>query len=123
MLVFFILSSLFAGEIESLFLPIQSYLSRYRQSIDTEDIKIDNGVIYLELDGRRTNYKSLLLLGFNSVGRSLQKHSHPLRQVQIIIHFKMKDSQQIVATATIESVFSLSHGQMNPDQFFNGLRY
>ncbi len=81
------------------------------------------GVISLELDGRRTNHNSLLLLGFHSVGRSLQKHNISLRQVKIMIRYEMKDIQQIVATATIESVLSLSSGQMNPDQFFSEVRY
>ena len=35
----------------------------------------------------------------------------------------VEDIQQIVATATIESVLSLSRGQMNPDQFFSEVRY
>ena len=58
---------LYAGSNESIFTSIQSNLERYRQSIVKEDIKIENGVIYLELVGRRTNHKSLLLLGYHSV--------------------------------------------------------
>ena len=118
-----IITCSYAGSNESIFTSIQSNLERYRQSIAKEDIKIENGVIYLELVGRRTNHKSLLLLGYHSVGRSLQKHNISLRQVKIMIRYEMKDIQQIVATATIESVLSLSRGQMNPDQFFSEVRY
>ena len=123
MLLVFILPYLYAGEDESLFTTLQSYLARYRQSINKADIKIENGVIYIALDGRRTNHKSLLLLGFNAVGRSLQKQNYTLHQVQIIINYKIKDDQKIVATATIATVLSLSQGQMSPDQFFSKVRY
>ena len=84
-------------------------------------------MIYLELDGRRTNLNSLFLLGFYSVGRTLgrqlQEQSFPLREVQIIIYYEMKDAQQIAVTASIESVLALSQGRINPDQFFNEIRY
>ena len=119
----FILPSLYAGQDESLSAEIQTYLSRYRQSIDKEDIMIENGVIFLELDGRRTNHKSLLLLGFHSVGRQLQKYSGTFREVQIIIHYEMKHTQHMAVTASNESVLGLSQGRINPDQFFNRVRY
>ena len=119
----FIIPFLHAGEDESLFVPIQSYLSLYRQFIDKEDIILTNGVIYLELYGRRTNHKSLLLLGFYSVGRALQRSNAPLYKVQIIIHYELKDAQQIVASATRQSVLLLYQGQMNPEQFFSEVEY
>ena len=121
-LVFFI-SILFSIENEALFDPISSYLKRYRQTIEEKDLDIKNGVIYLELDGRRTNLNSLLLLGFHSVGRQLQRNSSTFREVQIIIHYEMKDTQQIVATAKMESVMALSQGRINPEQFFNEVSY
>ena len=123
----FFISYLFSGQGSVLFDPLQHHMKRYRQYIEEKDIKVNNGVIYLELNGRRTNLKSLFLLGFYSVGRTvgrqLQKRSVPFREVQIIIYFEMKDAQQIVASATMHSVLSLSQGQMNPDQFFNEIRY
>ena len=121
--IVFILSSLHSGEDLSLFHSIQSYLLRYRQFIDTNDLIVGDGVIYLELDGRRTNHKSLLLVGFHSVGRQLQNSSFHLRQVQVTIHYEMKETQQISATASMESVLALSQGRMNPDQFFNKVHY
>ena len=88
-----------------------------------KDVTVKNGVIYLELDGRRTNLNSLLLLGFYSVGRQLQRNSSPFREVQIIINYEMKATQQMVATASMESVMALSQGRINPEQFFNEVRY
>ena len=120
-LVFFI-SILFSIENETLFDPISSYLKRYRQTIEEKDLDIKNGVIYLELDGRRTNHNSLFLIGFYSIGRQLQKSDNNLREVQIIIHYEMKDTQQMVATASMQSVLALSQGRINQDQFFNKIQ-
>ena len=125
-LIFF-MSYLYSGQGEALFDPIHSYLKRYRQYIEEEDLTVKNGVIYLTLDGRRTNLNSLFLLGFHSVGRTvsrkLQKNSAPFRKVQIIIYYEMKNTQQVVITASIESVLRLSQGKINPDQFFDEVQY
>ena len=121
-LVFFI-SHLYPGQNETLFDSISSYLKRYRQNIEEKDVTVKNGVIYLESDGRRTNLNSLLLLGFHSVGRQLQRNSSSFREVQIIINYEMKNTQQMVATAKMESVIALSQGRINPEQFFNEVRY
>ena len=119
----FFMSYLYPGKSETLFDSISSYLKRYRQYIEEKDVTVKNGVIYLELDGRRTNLNSLLLLGFYSVGRQLQRNSTPFREVQIIINYEMKNTQQMVATAKMESVMALSQGRINPEQFFNEVRY
>ena len=123
MFLLFFMSYLYPGQSETMFDSISSYLKRYRQYIEEKDVTVKNGVIYLELDGRRTNLNSLLLLGFYSVGRQLQRNSTPFREVQIIIHYEMKDTQQMVATASMESVMALSQGRINPEQFFNEVRY
>ena len=119
----FFMSYLYPGQSETLFDSISSYLKRYRQNIEEKDVTVKNGVIYLELDGRRTNLNSLLLLGFHSVGRQLQRNSSSFREVQIIINYEMKNTQQMVATAKMESVMALSQGRINPEQFFNEVRY
>ena len=123
MFLLFFMSYLYPGQSETLFDSISSYLKRYRQYIEEKDVTVKNGVIYLELDGRRTNLNSLLLLGFHSVGRQLQSNSSPFREVQIIIYYEMKDTQQMVATAQMESVMALSQGRINPEQFFNEVSY
>ena len=123
MFLLFFMSYLYPGQSETLFDSISSYLKRYRQYIKEKDVTVKNGVIYLELDGRRTNLNSLLLLGFHSVGRQLQRNSSPFREVQIIINYEMKNTQQMVATAKMESVIALSQGRINPEQFFNEVRY
>ena len=119
----FVITHLYSGQGKALFEPIRSDLKRYRLYIEENDLTVNNGVIYLELDGRRTNHNSLFLLGFYSVGRQLQKNNFPFREVQIIIHYEMKDIQHIIVTASITSVLALSQGRINSDQFFNEVRY
>ena len=121
--VIFVTSCLYSREVETLFDPISSYLKMYRQHIETEDLTYNNGVINLALDGRRTNHKSLLLLGFHALGKQLQKHTFPIRDVQIIIYYEMKNTREMVYISSVKSVLALAQGQKDPNQFFNELRY
>ena len=116
-------AALCAGQEDPLFEAIASYLSKYRQSIVEEDVTIQSGIIRLELDGRRTNLKSQLLLGFFSVGRAIQKSSYPFREVQIIIYYKIKESQQLAVTVGVEKVLKLAQGRLGSEQFFNEIGY
>lgn len=121
--ILFIFSILFSIENESLFNPIRSSLQRYRHTIEEKDFDIENGIIYLELNGRRTNQKSLFLLGFHSIGRQLQKGIFNFKEVQIIIHYEMKNTQQITAKASMKTVLALSQGRLSQEQFFNEIAY
>jgi len=123
LLLVVIFSILFSTENKTLFDSINSYLKRYRHSIEEKDFNIKNGVIILELYGRRTNQKSLFLLGFYSIGRQLRKISFNFREVQIIIHYEMKNTQQMTAKASIESVLALSQGRISQEKFFNEIKY
>ena len=114
---------LIAGKGDLLHESIESYLSKYRQEISDEDVTIQGGLIRLKLDGRRTNLKSQLLLGFFSVGRAIQKSSYPFREVQIIIYYEIKESQQLVVTASIDKVLELTQGRLGSEQFFNEIGY
>ena len=114
---------LIAGKGDLLHESIESYLSKYRQEISDEDVTIQGGIIRLELDGRRTNLKSQLLLGFFSVGRAIQKSSYPFREVQIIIYYEIKESQQLAVTAGVEKVLKLAQGRLGSEQFFNEIGY
>ena len=114
---------LIAGKGDLLHESIESYLSKYRQEISDEDLTIQGGIIRLELDGRRTNLKSQLLLGFFSVGRAIQKSSYPFREVQIIIYYEIKESQQLAVTAGVEKVLELTQGRLGSAQFFNEIGY
>ena len=121
--ILFIISTLFANQYEILFNPINLYLQRYRHSIEAKDFYIKNETIYMELEGRRTNQNSLFVLGFYSIGRQLQKNKFNFRNVQIIIHYAMKEPREIAATATIEAVIALSQGKIKQEKFFSDLKY
>ena len=114
---------LIAGKGDLLHESIESYLSKYRQEISDEGVTIQGGIIRLKLDGRRTNLKSQLLLGFISVGRAIQKSSYPFREVQIIIYYEIKESQQLVVTASIDKVLEMTQGRLGSEQFFNEIGY
>ena len=93
-IIFILLACMNAGRQDPLYKSIESYLSKYRQSITSDDISLQNGIIRLELNGRRTNIKFQLLLGFYSVGRALQQNSAQFREVQIIIYYEMKEKRK-----------------------------
>ena len=116
-------SVLIAGREDPVHESIESYISKYRQTISKEDVTIQSGIIRLELDGRRTNLKSQLLLGFISVGRAIQKSSYPFREVQIIIYYEIKESQQLAVTAGVEKVLKLAQGRLGSEQFFYEIGY
>jgi hypothetical protein len=67
--------------------------------------------------------KSQLLLGFFSVGRAIQKSRYPFREVQIIIYYEIKESQQLAVTASVEKVLKLTQGRLSSEQFFNEIGY
>ena len=121
--VFILISGMNAGRKDPLYESIESYLVKYRQSIKTNDLTLQNGIIHLELNGRRTNLKSQLLLGFYSIGRALQKSTTPYREVQIVIYYDLKERQEILVKAPAEVVLDLSQGRFNSEQFFAIIGY
>ena len=110
---------LFAGRGNMLFDSIESYFSRYRQSIETGDVTVREGIISVKITARRTNIKSQQLLGFLSVGRAIQSSSNPFREVHILIRYEIRGVQEILITAPVELVIQLSQGKLSPQQFFD----
>ena len=118
-MLFILCTGLFAGRGNILFNSIESYLSSYRQSIETGDVTVREGIISVKITARRTNIKSQQLLGFLSVGRAMQSSSYPFREVHIIIHYEIRGVQEILITAPVELVLKLSQGKLSPKQFFD----
>ena len=112
-----LLTVLNAGSESSLFSLVQSNLSKYRHSISKDDFSFQNGIISLELDGRRTNIKSQFLLGFYSIGMILQRTDVYCREIEIVIRYEMKVSRKVTARATADKVLKLSQGRLRPAQF------
>ena len=120
-ILFILLSTIFARTRDLLFNAIESHLSKYRYSINERDVSITNSIIRVEITARRTNIKSQQLLGFYSVGSALSKISTPCREVQIIIHYELRGGQKVVVTAPVELILELSQGKLSADQFFDKL--
>ena len=118
-----LLASLNAGKQDLLYRSLETFLAKYKQSIESDDVTIQNGIFRLEMHGRRTNIKSQLLLGFYSIGRVLQKSNTPFREVQIIINYDLKERQTVITKAPIEKVLDLSRGKLSSDQFFAIIGY
>ena len=118
-ILFILCTGLFAGRGDILFNSIESYFSSYRQSIETGDVTVREGIISVKTTARRTNIKSQQLLGFLSVGRALQRTSNSFREVHIIIHYEIRGVQEILITAPVELVIQLSQGKLSSKQFFD----
>ena len=118
-IIFILCTGLFAGRGDILFNSIKSYLSSHRQSIETGDVTVREGIISVKITARRTNIKSQQLMGFYSVGRALQRTSTSFREVHIIIHYQLRGGQKILMIAPVELVLKLSQGKLSSDQFFD----
>ena len=122
-IILIFLAGLNAGQHDPLSRSLETYLAKYKQSIASDDITIQNGIFRLEMHGRRTNIKSQLLLGFYSIGRVLQKSNTPFREVQIVIYYNLKERQEVLAKAPAEKVMDLSQGRLSSEQFFVVIGY
>ena len=121
--ILFLFTILIGGNDLSLLSKIQSNLIKYRQSISSDDLSFQNGIIRLEMDGRRTNIKSQMLLGFYSVGLALYKMNVSCREIVIVIHYNLKIGGKVSARASIEDVMGLSQGKLSTEQFFIQIGY
>ena len=117
-IILLLFSALKGGDDLSLFNIIQSNLSKYRQSVRISDYSFQNGIIQITLDGRRTNIKSQMLLGFYSIGLALNRVNIHCREIEILIHDKMKRSGLVYARASVEEVMNLSQGRLSSEHFF-----
>ena len=122
-IIFILLAGLNAGNEGPLYKSLETYLAKYRQSLASDDVTMQNGIFRLEMNGRRTNIKSQLLIGFYSIGRVLQKSSTPFREVQIIIYYDLKERQEVLVKAPVEKVMDLSQGRLSSEQFFVVIGY
>ena len=117
-IILIFLAGLNARRHNPLYRSLETYLAKYKQSIESDDVTMQNGIFRLEMKGRRTNIKSQLLIGFYSIGRVLQKSSTPFREVQIVINYDLKERQMVLAKAPVEKVLDLSLHRLSSEQFF-----
>ena len=122
-IIFILLTGLIAGSRDPLYESIESYLAKYKQTIERDDVTMQNGIIQLKMNARRTNIKSQLLLGFYSIGRALQRSSTPFREAQIVIYYDLKERQEVLIKTPVEKVLDLSQGRISSEQFFAIIGY
>ena len=122
-IILILLTSLNAGNELPLYNLVQSNLSKYRQSISTVDIAFQNGIIRLDLNGRRTNIKSQLLLGFYSVGVALNRVDVHCNEIEVVIRYDGREWSQVSVRAAAEHVKQLGQGKLSSEQFFALIGY
>ena len=102
---------------------VNNNLNKYGQYIENEEITFDNGIIRLVLDGRRTNIKSQLLLGYYSIGLAIQSIEIFCNTVEVVINYEMKNETQVISRAAPQKVIQLSMRQISPEKFFLYVSY
>ena len=123
LIIFILFSNLFSDNRDIMFESIEKYLNKYRYTIENDDFQTKDGIIRLEITSRRTNIKSQVLLGFYSIGRSLNKTNLFFNEVHIIINYDNYNRNKEIITAPVNIVQKLSIGNISSAQFLNLIRY
>ena len=106
-----------------MFESIEKYLNKYRYTIENDDFQTKDGIIRLEITSRRTNIRSQVLLGFYSIGRSLNKTNLFFNEVHIIINYDNYNRNKEIIIAPVNIVQKLSIGNISSAQFLNLIGY
>ena len=123
LITFILFSNLFSDNRDIMFESIERYLNKYRYTIENDDFQTKDGIIRLEITSRRTNIKSQVLLGFYSIGRSLNKTNLFFNEVHIIINYDNYNRNKEIIIAPVNIVQKLSIGNISSAQFLNLIRY
>ena len=123
LIIFILFSNLFSDDRDIMFESIEKYLNKYRHTIENDDFQTKDGIIRLEITSRRTNIKSQVLLGFYSIGRSLNKTNLFFNEVHIIINYDNYNRNKEIIIAPVNIVQKLSIGNISSAQFLNLIGY
>tara|TARA_X000000368_G_C23005140_1_gene700809 strand:+ start:1199 stop:1588 length:390 start_codon:yes stop_codon:yes gene_type:complete len=123
LIIFILFSNLFCDNRDIMFESIEKYLNKYRHTIENDDFQTKDGIIRLEITSRRTNIKSQVLLGFYSIGRSLNKTNLFFNEVHIIINYDNYNRNKEIIIAPVNIVQKLSIGNISSAQFLNLIGY
>ncbi len=123
LIIFILFSNLFSDNRDIMFESIEKYLNKYRYTIENDDFQTKDGIIRLEITSRRTNIKSQVLLGFYSIGRSLNKTNLFFNEVHIIINYDNYNRNKEIIIAPVKIVQKLSIGNISSAQFLNQIGY
>ena len=106
-----------------IFENVNQHLTKYRQTISPGDLEIKNGVLRLQLAGRRTNYNSLMLLGFFAIGRTISTMDIQLYRIEVVIQVNIRDGRRVSAWAAPGEVVDLARGRINSEHFFQQIGF
>tara|TARA_B100000945_G_C20099039_1_gene464927 strand:- start:88 stop:477 length:390 start_codon:yes stop_codon:yes gene_type:complete len=123
LIIFILFSNLFSDNRDIMFESIEKYLNKYRYTIENDDFQTKDGIIRLEITSRRTNIKSQVLLGFYSIGRSLNKTNLFFNEVHIIINYDNYNRNKEIIIAPVKIVQKLSIGNISSAQFLSLIGY
>ena len=123
LIIFILFSNLFSDNRDIMFESIEKYLNKYRYTIENDNFQTKDGIIRLEITSRRTNIKSQVLLGFYSIGRSLNKTNLFFNEVHIIINYDNYNRNKEIIIAPVKIVQKLSIGNISSAQFLNLIGY
>ena len=123
LIIFILFSNSFSDNRDIMLESIEKYLNKYRYTIENDDFQTKDGIIRLEITSRRTNIKSQVLLGFYSIGRSLNKTNLFFNEVHIIINYDNYNINKEIIIAPVNIVQKLSIGNISSAQFLNLIGY
>lgn len=105
---------------------IQKICKAYQIEVKMQDIRVERDldndlVLVLNLDARRTNYDSMMMVGFYSVAKALEseKNFMDIKKVSVAISIPGRQTTTIISTANIDDLIRLENGSLSADEFRN----
>ena len=95
----------------------------FGKGVQKVDLHYANGVMHLEIDGRRTNINSQMLIGYYAIGLAISRMNINCTEIEIIISYTIKEKFQIVSRADINLVEKLTKGRISSEQFLSQINY
>lgn len=103
---------------------IQKICKVYQIEVKMQDIRVERDldndlVLILSLDSRRTNYDSMMMIGFYSVAKALEtdKNYLDIKKVSVVITVSGRETVTIISTANIDDLIRLENGSLSTEEF------
>lgn len=103
---------------------IQKICKAYQIDVKMQDIRVERDldndlVLILSLDSRRTNYDSMMMIGFYSIAKALESEQYhmDIKKVSVAVTVPGRDDVTIVSTAMIDDLIRLENGSLSSEEF------
>lgn len=103
---------------------IQRVCKAYQIDVKMDDIRIerdyeDELVAVLKMDARRTNYDSVMMIGFYAVVKAMEMtpNSPDIDKVSVEITVADRRANVIISTVYVEDLIALSDGTLTSQEF------